>query len=70
MLEYGFLIIPFRHKSKDEAVRDEGLDYGSLPRRQAGLSESGKSAEFHAGSGFIWRIPDKGSRTWHAISAL
>ena len=34
-------------------------DYGSRPRRQAVLSERGKSAKIHAGSGFIWRISVK-----------
>jgi hypothetical protein len=32
-------------------------DCGSRPRRQAVLSERGKSAKIHPGLGFIWRIP-------------
>jgi hypothetical protein len=34
-------------------------DCGSRPRRQAVLSERGKSAKIHPGLGFIWRIPVK-----------
>jgi tripartite-type tricarboxylate transporter receptor subunit TctC len=30
------------------------------------LSESGKSAKFHAGSGFIWRIPAK-AESWRVV---
>jgi hypothetical protein len=34
-------------------------DYGGHPCHQPVLSERGKSGNIHAGSGFIWRIPDE-----------
>jgi hypothetical protein len=50
-------VAPGRALSPRWLHRHQLVAPGRRPRRQAGLSESGKSAKFHAGSGFIWRIP-------------